>query len=676
MFSGKNRSLVKHSLRSLLSIFTGLLLLLFCASTLSGEEDIVWPVDAKPAITSSFGEFRSGHFHSGIDLKVYGSIGLPCRAIGDGWVSRVKIRSGGYGKALYLTLEDYRTAVYAHLDNFAPAIEELVRLEQEKRREFNLDLYFKKDEAVHYKRGEVVCYQGRSGTKHPHVHFELRDANEKPMNALQQGFMLNDHVPPTPVALAIEPLDGYSTVELDCQPRIWSKDFMRRNDGVWAPRDPIGVAGRIGISIDAYDKMDAAENVLAVYSAEMFINGIKRWMTYFDEFSFSETALIETERNYRLYRRGKGVFHRLHHTAGNKLGFCIGDGVIDAGGRDEFPLEGLIMLSDVAGNQTRIEFELVPDEEPDDDRLVTGEPLLNPDGWGNPETDKISLSILGSYIRLVSPPGVNGFVINSDFDHTLIAESVSDGKIAVWTPSLSVNNSYSIMAVNRQGVPVETLALDLFPVLPSSMKVIGSADDLFEAEIPVGSVFDTLWVRIIPEPCYILPGEVESVYRVEPMDQPLNGQVTIKLTRADSNITDFGWGVYYMNKRVGWTFLGNERKGGFLTASAMSWEVFGLVVDRDTPFVEIIKPEEGQFLKVSNFLVEVAVNDTTSGISASNLTMLIDGEKVPAEYDAPRKRLLYKPWKYLTVASHQLTVSAVDRVGNETIKSVNFRLIP
>ncbi|NQU05619.1 MAG: hypothetical protein HQ568_05960 [Calditrichaeota bacterium] len=654
----------------------GLSLLSLYPGSLKADEEFIWPVDAKPAITSSFGEFRSGHFHSGIDLKVYGSVGLPCRAVADGWVSRVKVKPGGYGKALYLRLNDTRTAVYAHLDRFIPEIEDIIHRKQDENGEYRVDIYFEEEEALHFKAGDIVCYDGRSGTKHPHVHFEIRDESERPLNALFQGFMLDDHIPPTPVALAVEPLDGHSTVEMDCQPRIWSKQFMRRNDGVWSPRDPIGVSGKVGISVDAFDKMDAAENFLAVYKAEMFINGEKRWETCFDGFSFDENSLMEVERNYRLYRRGKGVFHRLYHAPGNELDFCVGNGIIDTGVKDAFSIECVIQLSDAAGNETRIELTLVPDEDPDDDRLVTGKPLLNVNGWGKPASGRIELDLFGKYIRLVSPPGIEGFRIRDDREIHLSTKSSTDGKMAVWIPSFKAHNTCEIAAINRQGAVVESISIDLYPVKPSEKTLIASTDGVLEAEIPKGVAFENTLMRVIPEPAYVVPGEIESVYLIEPRDMPLAGAVEIRIKPDNAIDNRSDWGVYYLDKRTGWTWLGNSERDGFLTAPALSWEIFGLVVDRDMPYVRIKSPKDGQSLTQSSLKIEVAINDTTSGISYSDLTMSIDGKKVPAEYDAPRKRLLFKPWNKLSIGEHELTVRALDRVGHETVKSLEFNILP
>ena len=61
------------------------------------------PLDIPLVLAGTFGELRSNHFHSGIDIKTKGQEGFPVIAIEDGYVSRVKTNPGGYGKALYLT---------------------------------------------------------------------------------------------------------------------------------------------------------------------------------------------------------------------------------------------------------------------------------------------------------------------------------------------------------------------------------------------------------------------------------------------------------------------------------------------------------------------------------------------------------------------------------------------
>jgi murein DD-endopeptidase MepM/ murein hydrolase activator NlpD len=70
------------------------------------------PLAATPGLSSGFGEFRTAHFHAGLDYSTDQVEGKEVRAVEDGWVERVRASGVGYGRALYLRLADGHTAVY------------------------------------------------------------------------------------------------------------------------------------------------------------------------------------------------------------------------------------------------------------------------------------------------------------------------------------------------------------------------------------------------------------------------------------------------------------------------------------------------------------------------------------------------------------------------------------
>jgi len=55
------------------------------------------PLDIPLVLAGTFGELRSNHFHSGIDIKTQQRQGLPVYAIAEGTVTRIKIGLWGYG---------------------------------------------------------------------------------------------------------------------------------------------------------------------------------------------------------------------------------------------------------------------------------------------------------------------------------------------------------------------------------------------------------------------------------------------------------------------------------------------------------------------------------------------------------------------------------------------------
>lgn len=643
------------------------------AAVSSENPTLPWPVKAEPGISSSFCEFRSGHFHAGIDIKVYGVIGVPCVAVADGHVSRIKTSHAGYGRALYLELEDGRTAVYAHLDHFTKAVEERIKSIQHETGEFAVDYFTDNDSLFRFKQGDVVAFAGRSGTKHAHLHFEIRDRNQKPLNPLLEGIKIPDHIPPVPVAFTISPMDGRSTVEGDCQPRIWNRP-IRRNDGIWGPRDQVGVSGRVGISIDCYDKTDASENLVALYDISMLVNGKEYWKTQYNEFSYDESDQVEIERDYRMWRTGHGVFNRLYKAPGNTLDLGKGEGIIDLDLFEKFPVDVDIILSDISGNQTVVKIQLVPDAESDDDRLVGGEPMYKFVGHG--DSDRIRMQILDKYIRFSGPPGIEGFNLNGNLNGnlnvTLPAQLLEGGAVSVWIPPVDFQSVIKVTAIDHLSAAVESRQVTLHPVNPESHTEISSEKGEMLLEVPVGSVFETTWLRITPEPAYLIPGKTSTCLQVEPIDQPLAKTVRVKLKNKDDVGEEGGWGVYYLDSKQGWIFLGNEQDGDYLYAETLSWELFGLVRDVDKPIVRVTSPSPDGIYTNSSFEFRALVDDSTSGLTSGCFTLLLDGRKVPVEYDSPRDRLLYNLWKPAGVGEHQIKLTVTDRVGNTTEESINF----
>ncbi|MDG2165097.1 MAG: M23 family peptidase, partial [Flavobacteriales bacterium] len=101
-------------LRKLIHIL--LVSVLFCFSVFSqvpySETNFIAPLNIPLVLAGTFGELRSNHFHSGIDIKTKGKEGFPVIAIENGYVSRVKVTPGGYGRALYVTHYNGYVSVY------------------------------------------------------------------------------------------------------------------------------------------------------------------------------------------------------------------------------------------------------------------------------------------------------------------------------------------------------------------------------------------------------------------------------------------------------------------------------------------------------------------------------------------------------------------------------------
>src|SRR5262245_33823063 len=64
------------------------------------------PIDTPLVLTASFGEYRSGHFHAGLDFSTQQAVGRPVYAPASGWVRRARASGVGYGRGLYFQADD------------------------------------------------------------------------------------------------------------------------------------------------------------------------------------------------------------------------------------------------------------------------------------------------------------------------------------------------------------------------------------------------------------------------------------------------------------------------------------------------------------------------------------------------------------------------------------------
>ncbi|CAI8301627.1 MAG: Uncharacterised protein [Owenweeksia sp. TMED14] len=168
----------------------------------------IQPLPLVPKLAGSFGELRNHHFHSGVDLRTAGKIGQPVRAVTGGYVKRIVVRPKGFGWALYLAHPAGYTSVYAHLNDFKPALHEFIVKKALENKSNQIDLYPFKDEFP-INAGDTIGWSGNSGSSSgPHLHFEWRDSRtEEPLNPVSYGLEIGDDLV-EPKILAIHTSSG------------------------------------------------------------------------------------------------------------------------------------------------------------------------------------------------------------------------------------------------------------------------------------------------------------------------------------------------------------------------------------------------------------------------------------------------------------------------------------
>lgn len=311
------------------------------------------PLDIPLILAGTFGELRSNHFHSGIDIKTQQRQGLPVYAISNGTVTRIKISLWGYGKALYVAHPNGYTSVYAHLQKFSPEIEEYIRKAQYQKKSYEIEVFPDFGE-LKVEKGNIMAYSGNSGgSSGPHLHFEIRSSiTEKPTNPLLYGLEVRDATNPSLLGLFGYPLSDGS--QLNQSKEKVQINFTKQADGSFLA-DKVYATGTIGFGFNAFDRQDLAANKNGVYAVKQLVNG-KVYTDYdFETFSFTETRYINTFIDYAHFGKHRQRIQQCFKAPGNKLGIyntLYNDGKITVKNGLSYNVE--ILITDIEGNATKV----------------------------------------------------------------------------------------------------------------------------------------------------------------------------------------------------------------------------------------------------------------------------------------------------------------------------------
>ena len=284
------------------------LLLLIISCNLFAQEDypkdyFKSPLDIQLHLSGSFGELRNNHFHTGLDFKTSQKEGLNIYASADGYVSRIKISSYGYGKAIYITHPNGYTTVYGHLQKASGKIQDYIINSHYKEKTFEMELFLKPDELV-VKQGELIALSGNTGgSGGPHLHFEIRNTlTEKTINPLLFGFdkLIKDTKTPIVSTLMAYPIGENSVVNRSQEPLMIN--FAKQPDGTYLA-DKVLVNGSVGFGINAYDMFDFNYNKNGTYHVQSFLNGNQSFNCKFNVFAFDESRYINAFLDYSRYKK-------------------------------------------------------------------------------------------------------------------------------------------------------------------------------------------------------------------------------------------------------------------------------------------------------------------------------------------------------------------------------------
>jgi len=311
-----------------------------------------WPIKLTPDLSSRFCDFRMGHFHAGLDFRTNGKSGYKIYAVDSGFIYRISMAHNGYGKALYLKLDNGNIAVYGHLSSLGEDLDEYVRRLQMKDRKYRQNLFLDPDRYP-VRKGQYIGLTGSSGSGAPHLHFELRSENNAPLNPLKAGFSIKDTKPPLIEKLAVRYYDGNFNPGSPC--RIELSEIERRGDE-YVVADTLISAGDLALAVSGGDLVDGKQFIYGYYGLKMFVDDSLVFAMSSDSLSYETTGQINYIRDYRMNimagRRNSNdndedIFYRLYVPPGNDQYFWgkFGD------------YAGIIKPAEIPGATRRIRIE-------------------------------------------------------------------------------------------------------------------------------------------------------------------------------------------------------------------------------------------------------------------------------------------------------------------------------
>ncbi len=586
-------------------------------------------------LSGTMGELRSNHFHAGIDIKTQGAQGLEVYASSGGYISRIKVSSGGYGNAIYILHPNGTTTVYAHLQKYHQAIADYVRKAQYQKNSFQIELYPNKQE-FSFKKGDLIGYSGNSGSSAgPHLHFEIRDSQQRPLNPLKHRFPeIRDNIAPEVRKIAFRTMDKNSRIN-DQYGRF---EFRVIKKGAYYTLPvPITAYGNIGIEILTHDKLNGANNRNGVPCIELNYDGDQVFQQNLERFRFSETRSILIHTNYQTAQEQGQRFVKLYVDTGNNLPFyetSDSKGIIKVVKDSTHKVQ--MSLWDIYNNNTQVIFD-IKGTEPASKVVLTNYKSLS----------KISYGLVNNNLVVKTP------VINQEIPCAYIYSNRMRYQL---DHAYSINQTAVFIWDMDQGLP-DSLQYDDQKIVFNYEAIMPGATTFnyygkhIELHVPAKALFDTVFLtskhRVDSNTHKEQFTICQDIYPIRK-----NIDVTLKptLDYTDPERT----AVYTLDKRGNPSYTGGSWEGKKITFRTRNWGTFTLLADT-------VMPEIKPLILTSDRLV-FRIKDSLSGIKDYELKM--DGDWILMQHDVKKHLIQSEKLDPKITFKGDLQLKVTDNAGN------------
>ena len=374
-----------------------------------------YPLDLPPSTAGSFGELRPQHFHSGLDFKTNQRTGYPVHAAADGYISRVRVQFGGFGRAIYITHPNGYTTVYGHLQSFTPAVAAIVKAYQYEHQTYEADFNLPPTQ-VPVLKNDVVAISGNAGASAgPHLHFEIRDTQtEETINAQLFGLTIPDKVPPTITSIGIYHINGNPFSEKT--PREFLAVTGAAGNYHLMKPQVFHLSGYIGFGINTTDMNSVSANHNGIYSIELKLDGQTVYTFSVERFAFDQTHAINAYIDYPTFTSSRRWMQKCFILPGSHISLypqSVNRGIITFDDNALHDVE--YVVKDAAGNTSTVKLKVQSEKFTPVINKIAGT-LFHYDQKNEFSTDKVKVIIMPGnlyddldFTYSVSPKPASGF---------------------------------------------------------------------------------------------------------------------------------------------------------------------------------------------------------------------------------------------------------------------------